>query len=391
MNKGRIYYLTNSFLPKKSGGVYARLLQVEALLKIGYEVIVVTAEVGQSTVSINEFNVQVIRIPSHATKLDIVMQHLGVIPDANYQWAVSACQILQSQINSKDLLFAVTGGDLSTYILGNLIKEKTSSKLILSYHDPVTYTDVNGLVINSVPHINRTSFEQNIIRNADLIITSSLTFRSSIIKKYNLDRNKVKQVYFGFRNSYEYIKNKNTKIHIIYAGNFSKIQSPELIIDVIKQRPELINNIKLTFIGNTERINKNKYENLNIDYVKYMDQSKCLKYIAENADLALVTLKGDYFANCFPSKIFDYISCNIPIIGIIPVGDASEFIKLNKIGIVDDAFHLQNVGNQLIEIVRNPDLIQKYKTNVIHLKLNYNFNNLINQLQASLDSIRNNQ
>jgi hypothetical protein len=74
MNKGRIYYLTNSFLPKKSGGVYARLLQVEALLKIGYEVIVVTAEVGQSTVSINEFNVQVIRIPSHATKLDIVMQ-----------------------------------------------------------------------------------------------------------------------------------------------------------------------------------------------------------------------------------------------------------------------------------------------------------------------------
>mgnify|MGYP003851737923 FL=1 len=49
--------------------------------------------------------------------------------------------------------------------------------------------------------------------------------------------------------------------------------------------------------------------------------------------LGYVSLGPTYFRNCIPSKIFDFISMQIPILAILPYGEAFELIREKKIGI----------------------------------------------------------
>jgi glycosyltransferase involved in cell wall biosynthesis len=92
----------------------------------------------------------------------------------------------------------------------------------------------------------------------------------------------------------------------------------------------------LTIIGygvNKKQLINSIKEYKNVTIIKPLTRKQCLKIISEQ-DLGLVTLKDEeVFKTVLPGKIIDYMTCCVPIVGVID-GYAKKIVEEEQVGIV---------------------------------------------------------
>ena len=89
------------------------------------------------------------------------------------------------------------------------------------------------------------------------------------------------------------------------------------------------------YIGNSKN-----YEPLNKN-IHFVDEFMC-----ENIDIGFLSLVKDYYGACVPSKLYEYLNLEVPIIAALPEGDALDIINTKSYGkacIYDDIKGLKNI------------------------------------------------
>ena len=365
--KTKLYYITRSYNPyQKSGGSLMRNGAVRYLEELGWDVTVVLPNYGS-----DEFKIEnnVILIPqTYNIKLSLYLERLGFYEDYLDTWVKEAFKYLKDKVKKDDVIFTTSGGELGMMKLGSLLKKEIQCKFIVNFRDPLDYSLVHGIKQDSKFHVGREKQEEKYLLNSDLIITSSKTNQESLQNKYPFFKDKIKNNYFGYIKKLE-IKTKekeDSKLSVAYVGNMGALQKPEILYEIYKNLDKK-ENIEIYFIGDIS-LNKTlqkikKLEDKNIIFIDFLPHNQFLEFMSKNIDVGFVSLVNDYLGACVPSKIYEYINLELPMIGALPNGDGKDIINENYYGIAckyDDIDRLELA----LKKFQNNDYLKSIKLNI---------------------------
>lgn len=171
----------------------------------------------------------------------------------------------------------------------------------------------------------------------------------------------------------------------MHAGSMTSVQNVEILFNIYKY----IKNKKSVMI---ELISKDviyipeKYKK-NIILKKLLKYSKLINYMSSNCDLGFVSLSNNYFKNCIPSKIYEYINCGIPMIGILPEGEAKNFITRNNFGICANIENFKIIAKKIDSLVEKQNKINNMKKKILKIRNLWSFNVQQSSLKKILSEI----
>lgn len=379
-----IYYITRSYYPEITGGTIIRQKQVELLKKNGYNVIIVTLTNKKENEKIDKNEIR-IYISINILKVFLKFERLGIVEDYLKKFGEKAEKILNQKVKAEDIIFTTSGGELECIKIGSILKKEKKCKFIINLHDPIDHTLVNGISLSKFYKL-RDKIEKKYFSNADLIVTSTEYYCEILKKKYGYLEEKIMCNYFGYVKKLKIeskINNKiaNRKIRIGYGGTFSKIQSPEILAEACKN----MENVEIYFVGDVLEYKEIlKYKNYkNIFLLKKMELDKYLEFFDKNIDIGFLSLKGKYFSACIPSKLYEYINLEKPVLALLPKGDAYNIIEKNEIGEVSDEFSkekLEELISKLIQKLIKKDIYIKLKNVKNKYEMEKNFLKVIEKL-----------
>lgn len=257
-----------------------------------------------------------------------------------------------------DYIF-VTSPPIFTGFVGLFAKYRYKSNLILDIRDlwPESLKGV-GVFNNSFILKLFGTLENVLYRRSDKIVINSLGFQEYIQNKAGISKSKLIFIPNGaMKEELASINKKEIGAKkIIYAGNLGLAQNTDLINQLVPLLDE--QGIKLTIIG--YGINKNQLINSIKDYknvtvIKPMSKKECFKIISEH-DLGLVTLKDkEVFKTVLPGKIIDYMTCGVPIVGVID-GYAKDIVEKERVGIASNSNDPQRILLHIKTLLDNDQL-----------------------------------
>lgn len=387
----KIYYLARSYFPyDKGGGALMRKISVDYLIQLGWKVFVIRPNYIDKELIIDK---HVISIPfkhRYHQKLLSSFERIGFYEDYLDPWVLQAFQYLKEKVKPNDIIISTSGGELGMIKLGSLLKSKIDCKFTVIFRDPLNYGFMRGLRRDNKFHVGRVKAQRKYLENCDQIITSNKLYAEILKEGFPKIKNKIVNNYFGFikaQNSNPNRHYKNKRITLAYAGHSSHTQRPEYILDVV--RGQDFSNLEIQFIGDIN--NKNSYNLKNVyckvKFIENLPHDKFQVYMLQNVDIGLVSLANKYYGACVPSKLYEYISLNIPILGFLPFGDAREIINQNHFGIATNWGDLASSRSAMSEISKHKNL-KKFKSNILKDKTKWSMKTKILELHKLLTYIK---
>ena len=359
----KLYFLTRSYYPyQQTGGAQIRTSQVEALRELGYDVTVVIPEYEENTYQ----EEGMISIPFKGNnKVAMLLEMIGIYEDYLDKWVKDAYAYLQKRVNPSDLLFATSGGELGMIKLAVKLKQKLGNKVIANFHDPLIYSNVHGERYQKYFHVSRERVEKKYLQQVDCVITSSRSYQRALEDKYPFLKGKAATLYFGYTKMLDLHKKdslvKDETLHIAYVGAMSSVQKPEKMLQLL----EFSDKVKLYFIGN--RTGYEPLQNIEDERVvmmDYMPHKELLTFMQKQIDVGFVSLHERYFGACVPSKMYEYINLGLPILGLLPPGDAQDIINQKGYGVAVD-FDDTIAYREAFERMSDRDHLARYRENIL--------------------------
>lgn len=386
----KIYYITRSYHPYDAGGgALMRTWAVNNLRELGWKVIVVRPDYTGNELRVEEDMISIPLGSLYSQKLFSLLERFGIIEDYLDLWIAAAFNSLRSAVTKDDLVFATSGGELSTIKLASLLKLETNCKYIANFRDPLNYGYMQGLRRDKKFHVGKISLQKKYLENVDLILTSSIKYAEIMKEGFPQHRQKIFNNYFGYGAEIDYQKTGRSKwpknVNIVYAGNLSATQAPEIILDVVRNKE--IKNLKITFIG--ERLLPSyDLRNLSVDveFKEHMPHKELVAYMKSNADIAMVSLAREYYSACVPSKLYEYLALKLPILGFLPYGDASQIINDNGFGIATEYGDLDGSYKALLAMM-DREQRTRFKQNIIEGRDSWSMKRRILEVDGLLKSV----
>lgn len=324
----KLFYITRSYFPDITGGTLVRGGSVKYLIELGYDVTVIAPNYYGTNIYQKE---NVIYIPVRYKKVFTkAIEYAGIFEDYLDPWIKDVFPLLFNLVTREDLVMATSGGELGCIKLASILKNKIGCRTVVNLHDPIAYSKVEGRKINKIFHASREAQEYKYLKEMDLIITSSEYYKDVLSKKYPEMKSKIKNNYFGYINNINYVETcTSDSLRIGYGGALGRAQQPELLLDITKE----IQGVEVFMVGDSRKVRRLKRKYPKCNFVPHMANDKYVEFVQNNFDIGFVSLVGDYFASCVPSKIYEFINMCKPILAALPNGDAKEIINTNGFGI----------------------------------------------------------
>lgn len=377
----RLIYITRTFVlddnPENCSGLRNYIVN---LLKKKYEVLVVTPGYNSDVIVHNN---GVIAIPYRFKRADAWYERIGIYEDYLERWVNEAEKYLTGIVNSDDIVMAVSGGELGSFMLASRLKKNVGCKIIANFHDPIDATMVNGSKSTLKFHVKRDKVLGNYLSECDAIITCCNTYKEELKAKYK-DICRIQNIYRGYRG--EIAETREVSLHkpirLVYAGSMSQTQGVERFISFFLDRKD----VELLFIGNASLYVKKAAETYdNISVMGPMSHDKYEDFIKSEADIGLVSLRGKEFAACVPSKIFELINYEIPIFALLPDGDAADIIN-NGYGVACSDNSKEIINQRLDELLESRKLLEiRQKMN--REKAKWKMETLFNDVYKVVDNL----
>ena len=321
-----IYFLTKTYPPQNGGGgALLKSHTVDLLKKNGHDVkVICVGKKSQTTEDVifvdNKDNI----------KFSLLKQRLGVQEDYLDTWVTDTFELIKNKITSKDIVFATCGGELANIKLAFKLKQKSNCRTLLHFHDPLDHTTLNLERLDYKYHVNRNSLLNKYCKNADIILTSTKTYARHLEQTLNRE---VFSVYFGvIDQNNTYLEDKrysnNEHVNIIYGGSDGYAQRSSQIFEMLNNRATEMKNVNFHVFGSSKVVQRK----FNVYNHGMLTRENYLKQLIMPNMLGYVSLGPKYFRNCIPSKIYELVSQNIPILGVLPYGEAFEFIRDQGLG-----------------------------------------------------------
>lgn len=198
-----------------------------------------------------------------------------------------------------------------------------------------------------------------IYQNTDLILTSSKSFKDSIISK-RVPKEKIEfwpqyaeDIYSkkDKDNSYVEVPELNT-LSFVFAGNVGFAQGLEILPKAAKKLKDESLKVKFVIIGDGRAkenlINLISEFDVN-DYFLFIERQPAEKipYYLAKFDIALITLNAnEIFSQTIPAKIQSLMACGKPLL-VSADGEVQEIINESKAGLVSSAGNIECLVNNI--------------------------------------------
>lgn len=358
-----IYYITRTIPGGGSGGSLIRFGTVKYLREAGYKVVVVALSNRNLE---NEDQIYIKGCTSRFfTRVNLALYNVGFLDDYLEFWAHAVFTKLKNRVSKKDIVLAVSGGELGPLIAASKLKKKIGCRIVFNLHDPIDFTTIDGeySFTSNIKMRARDKEEANVFHNADAIVTSSQYYAEALKRKYPDLTHKLSCHHFGYIEKNTIIRGnakENGRVNVVYGGNMGPLQGPEILIKLANYFPD----VNFTFVGDFSYKGEKPSNVLIKQKMAYKDY---ILYLATFADIGFFSLVGNVSRLCIPSKLYEYINVGIPILAAIG-GDSRNIVNDNGFGYATDYSVEQLVvalktllqGNNL-EISRNAILCKRDK------------------------------
>ena len=286
-----------------------------------------------------------------------------------------AVKICRSENINKIISFSFPASNAD---VGYYIKKTIPTINLISYFsDPISLNPY--LVSHAFDKWRLQRYENKLFTASDTIVFPSTVMKNIYSTLYPVFKNKIRIIPHCFKpvkESPKILISSKKEFHIIrYFGLLNRTRHPFSILKFVTEHSGYFKQqkIKFEFIGNLSvalklKLYTIKYDNKIISFIGEIDYQKVPSLMKDSFMLLLIDANF-IVSPFFPSKLVEYLSYKIPIIGVTPMGSESENI-LKKAG------HLAIPQERLEKIL--PYLSKMLKSN--HLKLqnieNYNVENV---------------
>ena len=271
-------------------------------------------------------------------------------------------------INGIDVVVA-TSPPLFVGISGYIIALVKRAKFVFDVRDLWPESAIAlGELKNSFLRRSSVNMERFLYRNADKITIAVPGFEQKIAEA-SVDREKIWPItnvvdreMFTLRADRDALRDQygwRDKFIVLFSGNHGLAQGLATIIEAarfLQSRQEII----FLFVGDgVEKPHlKSLKEELSLDQVLFVDQQprKSMPLFISMSDVCLVPLKDLHlFDHALPSKMFEYMSCERPIIGSLR-GSARSLIENSGAGLVIAPEDPEQLAEAIIRLYSQPDL-----------------------------------
>ena len=217
-------------------------------------------------------------------------------------------------------------------------------------------------------------------KKANIIIPVTHSFRKYLINQ-KIDKKKIKVITNGVNLNLMFpIKrdislfnkyNLKNKLSLGYVGTHGKAHNLDTIINVAKKLKDdgYEDKIIFFFIGDgSEKENlinlKKRLKLKNVKFIDILDRVR-LKNYWSILDISLIHLKKiDLFKDVIPSKIFDSIGMNVPILLGVN-GESKKILNKYKLGEFFEPEDEIQLYNKILKFNSNKKLLKQYSKNAI--------------------------
>ena len=334
----KILFLSQYFPPDITAAAFRVSETAKLLNNKGFQVVVLTAEPHRIRVEESlkvKYKYKVIRSPIKRLKkggtLNYVIHYISFML-SSILWGIF-------KTNSKFDYVIASSGPLFNGISGLLLSKIKRAKFIFDVRDlePDTAVAANQLNPEGIFYNRGKMLERFLYNNADLITCVSEDMKSKILKMKS-SPNPIEVIYnsinektfmnwereFGSKTN----DNVNKDFTISYAGNIGYLQNLRVIIEAAKSLKK--EKVKFILIGDgVERsLLESEVEKRGLDNVVFKGpyNKKTAFHHMLSSSAMLVHLKSkEVLFNTIPSKFFDYLYANKPILYGIK-GEGKRFL-----------------------------------------------------------------
>lgn len=241
--------------------------------------------------------------------------------------------------------------------------------------------------------------EASLYEKADHIVAVTNRFKKAIIDK-GVCEDKISVLRNGSDLSFRPVKisqefknifRKENEFIAIYAGNLGIAQNLKTLIEaanILKNE-----NVKIILAGTgPEEVLLHNYKKEisaeNVIFTGEISKEKMSDYFAI-ADCGIIPLKKiKVFERTIPSKLFDYMSANLPIILGVK-GEAKEILIDSKAGIFFEPENAMDLAEKILYLKNNPQELQKMKLlGREYIKTNFDRYKLASKLDDILRKVK---
>lgn len=238
---------------------------------------------------------------------------------------------------------------------------------------------------------------KEIVREARTIIASTQRSLTEMRRNYNLDANKGIVVHNGYPE--EHLQGSiprqfpKERLRIVYAGLLNLDQDPAMLARAVRfmerMYPQTKGVVSADFYGPKNyytRLFLRKVLSTNIRFRGYLPFQSALEEIAR-ADLAYSSLRTPNKAYCIPSKVFQYIAMETPILAAGPEGALGDLITEHGIGRFSRSDDIESQAEDIFHFIRNPIARMEVKENIRRIKLRFAMHCEVEKLSKHLESV----
>jgi glycosyltransferase involved in cell wall biosynthesis len=404
----KILFLTQYF-PPEVGAPQNRIFEfARQLQKFGHDVSVLTAlpnypkgeifeEYKNKKIVIEEINnIKVIRTKIYATKEKSFTKRLR-----NYLSFTLSSVLQGSKLIGRQDIIITESPPLFLGWSGYILSKISKAKLVFNVSDLWPESAVKLGVLNNKLFIRLSTWlEEFCYRKAAAItgqtkgIVDNIISRGFDKQKIHLITNGVDVNLFNPSNRDKNIRkemNIENKFAVCYAGIHGIAQGLEVIIDVA-EKLENIKDIEFVFIGDgpekEELISLKKKKQLdNIVFLPVQPKKNMPKLIA-SMDATIIPLKKlDLFRGALPSKMFECLASELPIILAVE-GEAADLISKAKAGIVVEPENSIQIAEAVLQLYNNKELRKEFgRSGRNYVSANYSRETITKKLENILNEL----
>ena len=284
--------------------------------------------------------------PKLAEKISLWIRGNLFIPDPRVLWVKPSVRFLTRYLNENPVdAIATTGPPHSMHLIGLRLKQHLGIPWLADFRDPWTEIEFyDEFMPSQWADKKHHRLESDVVKQANMVTTVGKSMANSYESMYGREVQIVTNGYDEDDFSEDAIP-LDEKFSISYVGTLARSQNPltlwKVLSDMIKEEPDLKEDLKIQLIGKTDLAIKEALE-MNglmpyLDEIGYIPHDQVADY-QRKAQILLIISKNVSISGYFlPAKFFEYMAAQRPILCIgPPEGDIGEVLTECNAGYIAD-------------------------------------------------------
>jgi len=384
----KIYFVSTSFPPLGRGGAIMRACFAKYLVEDGWDLNVITAEERNGFFLKWEYDydfyyrlkiiMNIMLFPS--PRFEVIGEMLTILKISSstmINWVREVKNNMDEFVNADEggIIFA-NYPDIANLYVGLEMKKRYNFPLVLDLRD-----DYSGKEVNAI------------IKESDIIFVTTETLKKKIIDTHNYNPNKVIAIYNGYADKIEISarRKKLDILKIIYAGTIAKHQKPEILNKafrlLMEKHPELKGKIQVEVYGQKGYYYRYFYRKTlceGISFNGFIPYLELMKKMMEDIDIGFFSLADDKYSYATPTKLFDYINLELPILAALPDGEAKDIIETHQVGKVAHYSNIEQLADHIYAYYIDKDERIIIKENIQKVKDKFHIRNQVLKMSKTL-------